>query len=167
MIIRKASLDDANSIAAIHVASWKQAYRGILPDRLLDSLDADERASLWSIWLNTPGFQTFVADDDGELLGFTALCPARPIAEPPENAIEITHLYVDARAQGQGVGARLLRKALATASESSSVLLWVLEENHKARIFYDHFGFKPEGAVHSDPLFLGNDAREVRYKRSP
>ena len=164
MIIRKASLDDVHAIAAIHVTSWQDTYRGILPDQLLDSLDAHERAKLWSSWLKAPGFQAFVADD-GELLGFTAVCPARPIAAPPENAIEITHLYVAPGARGKGVGAKLLRHALAAASDSSPVLLWVLEENHNARRFYEHFGFNRDGAVHSDPHFLGNDAREVRYQR--
>ena len=78
----------------------------------------------------------------------------------------LAFVYVDARAQGEGVGTELLRQALAAAQGSPSVLLWVLEENHKARRFYEHFGFSLDGAVHSDPAFLGNDAREVRYQRS-
>lgn len=167
MIIRKAAHDDVDAIAAIHVAAWQHTYRGILPDRLLDSLDRRERAKLWANWLESPDVQVYVAaGDNGDVLGFTAICPARPIAEPAENAIEITHVYVDARAQGEGVGTELLRQALAAAQGSPSVLLWVLEENHKARRFYEHFGFSLDGAVHSDPAFLGNDAREVRYQRS-
>ncbi len=167
MIIRKASHDDIDAIASIHVASWQHTYRGILPDRLLDSLRQSERATLWSSWLKSPGFQAFVADEEGDVLGFTAICPARPIAGPPAHAFEITHLYVDARAQGRGVGTRLLRQALAAAEESSVVLLWVLEANQKARVFYEHFGFSRDGATHSDPAFLGNDARELRYRWAP
>ena len=166
MIIREASHDDIEAIASIHVASWQQSYRGILPDGLLDSLRQSERATLWSNWLQSPGFRAFVADDEGDVLGFTAICPARPIAEPPEGAIEITHLYVDSRAQGQGVGTKLLTQSLAAAGESPVVLLWVLEANQKARVFYEHFGFSLDGAAHSDPAFLGNDARELRYQRA-
>ena len=41
--VRSAVADDAHATAAIHVAGWQFAYRGILPERLLDSLRPESR----------------------------------------------------------------------------------------------------------------------------
>ena len=40
--VRDATVDDARAIAEVHVASWRWAYRGQLPDDLLDGLSVDD-----------------------------------------------------------------------------------------------------------------------------
>jgi hypothetical protein len=45
--IRPATAEDAAGIAAVHVRSWQVAYRGQLPDALLDSLSVDQRTRWW------------------------------------------------------------------------------------------------------------------------
>ena len=45
--VRGATADDARAIAEVHVASWRWAYRGQVPDRILDELSVDEREAIW------------------------------------------------------------------------------------------------------------------------
>ena len=50
VLVRTAKPDDAVPIAEIHVALWQSAYRGLLPDSLLDDL---RRVALWVLDGNT------------------------------------------------------------------------------------------------------------------
>jgi GNAT superfamily N-acetyltransferase len=155
---------DIDAIAEMHVAGW-QASRGILPYSILDGLRVSERAVLWADWIFDPGTHTVVAEVDEQVVGFVRLCPARPIADPAPDAIEITHLYVHPTWQRGGTGTALLERAVDLAGEDqyARLILWVLEANRIARRFYERFGFEPDGARRTDPGFLGNDAAEVRY----
>jgi ribosomal protein S18 acetylase RimI-like enzyme len=164
--LRAARSSDLDAIAGIHVAGWQAAYRGILPDSILDGLKVSERAGLWAHWIFGPGVHTVVGEVGEEVVGFVRLCPARPIADPPPDAMEVTHLYVDPSRQQRGTGQALLDRAVDLASEEqfARLILWVLEANHLARRFYERFGFEPDGARRTDPGFLGNDAAEVRYR---
>ncbi len=70
---RAAQRSDAAVIAAIHVASWRDAYRSILePDFLAGPIEED-RLSLWTKRLNgpSPALLVEVADDsDQRSIGF-------------------------------------------------------------------------------------------------
>lgn len=67
MKVRGASGDDAAAIAEIHVRSWQAAYRGVLPDELLDSLSVSERETSWRALLSGSEDRqvTLVAEHDG------------------------------------------------------------------------------------------------------
>ncbi|QTX03952.1 hypothetical protein [Agromyces archimandritae] len=41
---RQARPEDAAGVAAVHVASWRAAYRGIVSREILDGLDGNTRA---------------------------------------------------------------------------------------------------------------------------
>ncbi len=45
--IRRATRDDADAITCIHVHSWQHAYRGLVPDALLDGLSVEQRRTIW------------------------------------------------------------------------------------------------------------------------
>lgn len=47
MIIRKASLIDAEGIAKVHVDSWRTTYENIIPKDYLDNLSYNQRTDLW------------------------------------------------------------------------------------------------------------------------
>lgn len=164
--IRQATQADVEAIATIHVAAWRATYRGILPDSLLDGLQVSQRALLWSGWISGEGVHTLLACRDAKILAFSRLSSPRPIASPPRSSAEITHLYVDPGEQGHGAGRKLLDEALRIAKQEGYriALLWTLEQNHRARAFYERYGFLPDGAQHTDPDYLGNDALEVRYQ---
>jgi len=145
--IRRATADDIETIATIHIACWRAAYRGILPDAHLDALDLDERIGRWRKWIDA---DVFVATDDDRIIGFSRVKDG-----------EISHVYVDPNHQRSGAG-RLLLRAVVDAS-GCHASLWVLEDNHRARAFYEAQGFVHDGRRKTDPQFLGNDAAELHY----
>ena len=46
-LVRSAELDDATAIARVHVATWRSAYRGLLPDEFLASLSQSHYEERW------------------------------------------------------------------------------------------------------------------------
>jgi ribosomal protein S18 acetylase RimI-like enzyme len=166
--IRTASRTDLEAIATLHVSSWQSAYRGILPDSVLDRLSPEERVRDWSRWLATPDAQTFAAIERRRLVGFTRVLPGGAGPDSPRGSGEISHLYVAPDSQSMGVGQALLTRALEdiVARGLERAVLWVLEKNYRARAFYERAGFRLDGARRTDPELLGSDAPEVRYQIS-
>lgn len=164
--IRPATAGSIDAIAALHVASWKSAYRGILPDAVLDALNAEDRVRDWTRWFQVTQARTYIALEKRVLVGFTRILPASTEHDPPPSSAEISHLYVGPGSQGRGVGGALLAHALADVRERDleRAVLWVLEKNYRARAFYERAGFHLDGARRIDPELLGSDAPEVRYQ---
>ncbi|PJI93258.1 GNAT family N-acetyltransferase [Luteimicrobium subarcticum] len=161
--IRVADTDDAEAIATVHIASWRGAYAGIVPDAYLASLDQHERARAWRTWLGDGSHDTWVALGDGRTLGFASVGPARDEdAEPGD--LELYSIYLDPEAWGRGVARDLMRTVLATVSAGATITLWVLADNDRARHFYRRHGFAPDGVERREDLG-GADLTEVRYRR--
>ncbi|MGO3067222.1 MAG: GNAT family N-acetyltransferase, partial [Brevibacterium linens] len=130
-LVRRACVDDAAQIAAVHIAAWRTAYRGIMADEALDSLDLGRQTAGWSNNLSADAnpmstlivvqMQALVAAHEGDspppedrVLGFGGVCPPRDPAEVlgrlPDAAglgqLAAINLHPDAF--GTGVGAVLL-----------------------------------------------------------
>lgn len=164
--IRTADVGDAAEIARVHVASWQEAYAGIVPADHLASLDPTARRSEWLDHLrNGPrdGVRTWVAWGDDRALGFASLGPSRD-ADAARNEQEIYSIYLDPGMWGKGVARDLLRTVLAEVSPPTPVSLWVLADNERARHFYRRHGFIPDGKERRHEVG-GQDLRELRYRR--
>lgn len=163
--IRPAHAADVPEIARIHVHSWKDAYRGILADELLAGLRVEDRVAVWERWIEGEGVRVWLAEGAGVVEGFCRLSPARAIADPPHGFAEVTHLYVQPGRTRGGQGGALLAEALRFARGASyaGLLLWVLEDNLRARGFYERMGLAADGARHDEPEWLGPGVFEVRY----
>src|SRR5690349_20329886 len=143
MNLRPGTVSDARAIANLHVASWRWAYRDLMPAATLADLSVDARARNWAALLARQEVCVFVGEREGVLAGFAACGPAR---EPGVSAGigELYAIYLDESATGTGVGAALLANALAALAQKgfSSATLWVLEGNQRARRFYERHGFR-------------------------
>ena len=164
--IRLAQRAELARIAEIHVTSWRVAYRGLIPAEILDSLSIENRLSAWQRWYEAQGSHLWAAYRDGHMLGFARLQPAPPSEELPPKFGELTHLYLDPAAYGSGVGRSLFRHAVGSAREASlaGLALWVLEENSRARVFYEREGLVTDGSRQTRPEWLGEGVHEVRYR---
>jgi hypothetical protein len=47
MRLRRARQYDARNIAEVHVRAWRGAYKGLVPDEILDGLSVEERERSW------------------------------------------------------------------------------------------------------------------------
>ena len=167
--IRKARNTDLQAIAEIHVVSWQSAYRGMIPDAIIDALTVEGRLAAWKAWSDSsewPNVYLTVAERDGQVIGFCRLGPIIDIGNPPPDFAEVTHLYVAPGQTGRGVGHVLFTDALEQARGLAydGLLLWVLEQNKMARRFYSSHGLQFDGARHTEPAWLGDGVFEVRYR---
>lgn len=140
MIIRRATAEDAEAIARVHVASWRATYAGIVPAEFLAALSVEQRAAQWREAV-TPGRQSYlvVAEAEGEVIGFAVGGPERE--GDPDYVAELYAIYLLAEHQGRGIGRALVKEIARELSRRglNSLLVWVLAEN-PARKFYEALG---------------------------
>ena len=119
-MIRRATPDDTPAISDVFVrARDEMSYLPRIPDDVRPTLGDRflARAELW------------VADEDGRIVGFAGL-----------SGSDLTHLYIDPRAQSRGVGTTLLEHVKRLSPEHLE--LWVFQKNEGARRFYERHGFE-------------------------
>ena len=150
--------DDPMAVSAVYETSWKTAYRGMIPDEYLDNIQPGK----WTFTVENPDRPTLLALDGQRIVGASSYSAAR--REDMAGWGEIISLYLLPEYFGRGVGFRLMQAAVNELSSLGfrRIYLWVLEENHRARRFYERFGFRPSGAV-LDANIGGRDVREVQY----
>ena len=105
MRVREATRADATAIARLHLDNWRAAYRGIVPDDLLDAITVESRRQHWeTVLAESAGMEfAFVAEDaDGRLLGIASGGPE--ICGDLQYHGELYVLHVRPEAQGRGVG---------------------------------------------------------------
>ncbi len=147
--VRVAEAADADAICDVHVAAWRAAHRGIVPDHLLDAprFERDQRAR-WRSWRLPPDSEVVVVTDDGHVVGFAALGPEREPDDPlgmPRG--ELYAFYVHPDAWGTGAADVLMDQAehrLVARGDTMGVL-WVLADNPRARRFYERRGWRWTG----------------------
>jgi GNAT superfamily N-acetyltransferase len=166
MRIRPATREDARPIAEVHVASWRHAYRGLLPDDSLEKLSVDEREAQRLAWFADPrpSSGVLVAEDDaGRVVGFATFGPSRD-NDAPEGTGEVPAIYVEPEQIGTGIGRQLLEETASALREAgfARATLWVLEENESARRFYERVGWTWDGAVSTHDFDCANEP-VVRY----
>jgi len=169
VLIRSAAPADAEAVAAVHVASWQDTYRGVFPDEVLDGPGmADNRLRLWRRLLGDPGPRdvNLVAEDaEGRIVGLLHGCPARDDDASPDTG-EVIAIYALPAAWGTGVGRELMAAAVdgLRAAGFTAATLWVLASNDRARRFYELAGWAVDGAE-KDDVMAGTTITEVRYRR--
>jgi len=168
MTVRTATIADAPRIAQIHVETWRIAYRGQIPDSVLNALDVGRRTAFWRERFTKAGGSVFVAEHDRLVVGFCDLVPSRDKDADPQAAAEIAAIYVLPRHWRQGAGRALCDCALAEARRRgyATVTLWVLASNDAAKHFYEAMGFSLDGAAKTDKAADGSDLPEVRFRRA-
>jgi len=141
VLILPAGPADAEELARVHVRSWRETYRGMLPDAYLARMSEADFARRFRRALTYPGANevTLAAATRQGLVGYVQAGPSRARVE---GEAEIATLYLLAEAQGLGLGKQLLlavARAMA-AQGARSLMLSVLEDNARARGFYEHLG---------------------------
>lgn len=139
--VREATPDDATGIARAHTDSWQTSYRGILPDTVLDRIDVGQRAETRRRILRDRSIYQLVAYDltHGDIVGF---CDAGPARRHVSYAGELYAIYIVDRAKRYGLGQEMMDQVRAyfARNDLRSMIVWVLDNNHHARRFYEAQG---------------------------
>ncbi|KIT15665.1 GNAT family N-acetyltransferase [Jannaschia aquimarina] len=153
MLIRRAVEADRDAIAALHLASWRDAYRGQLPDDYLDGALAEDLSEKWGTRPLDGTAITLVADEGG-IRGFVHCLTDRAVPY-------IDNLHTAPARRSAGIG-RALMLALFDRLRSSgraTAELTVLRDNPRARRFYARIG-GIEGQARPTDL-MGHEVIEV------
>ena len=161
MLVRPARPADAEAIERIRVRGWQVGYRHVFPAAELDALELDW--SRWTARIERPpaGWSTFVAEGHGRTVGFASVGPSRD----EDGVGELYAIYVDPGEWSRGAGRALLAAAEKRLAEDyAEATLWVLEDNPRARRFYEASGWRPDGGRQTVER-LGVLPPEVRYRK--
>ena len=162
MLVREATVGDARRVEEIRVRTWRAAYRHVLPPERLDAMPIDETRWLHRIAEPPPGWRTYVVEDEGRVIGFASVGPSRD----QQGIGELYAIYVEPDAWSTGAGRGLIAAAEAALADNyREAHLWVLEENARARRFYELAGWQHDG-VRKIETFLETEVAEVRYRKT-
>lgn len=152
MIVRRAGAGDADVIAAVHAGSWRRHYRGAYADAYLDGdLDGDRRAVWRSRFADPAGTATFVAEDDGVVVGFVHV--VLDADGRWGSLVDNLHVVTDRRYTGVGTALHgRAVEAVRAGAGRAGLFLWVLEQNVAAQRFY-----LARGGVHVETVAVGGD----------
>jgi ribosomal protein S18 acetylase RimI-like enzyme len=166
--LRQAKESDARGIAEVHVSTWRSAYRGLVPQPVLDSLSVDNRERFWrqALAVTSANRTVWVALSDGEIVGFVSSGPSGDL-DATSHTGEIYAIYVGAECWDRGVGRNLLAHAERDLKSHgySQAGLWVLSTNERARQFYEAAGWRADGTEKTD-IFGGAELHESRYAKT-
>jgi ribosomal protein S18 acetylase RimI-like enzyme len=160
LAVRRVEPGDAAALGEIHVRTWQAAYAHVFGAERLAAMSAERRTEQWRRWL-ADGVEAWVYEDEaGTVVGFVWIGDSR---EAPDEG-ELFAIYVLPEAWGSAAGRELMaagRDALQAAYPTS--ILWVLEDNPRARRFYEREGWTLDGGRKEDEV-LGSVVAEVRYR---
>ena len=117
------------------------------PSDLAGFLDQAFGAAGLPSQLDDPAFTVRLATENERIIGFAKLGPVAFPGDWPADTIELHQLYVLGGWHGEGVGPALIDWAIATArgAGSAAMVLSVYIDNHRARRFYERYGFEEIG----------------------
>jgi len=144
---RNAGASDAATLAELGARTFTHTFGHLYqPDDLEIFLQSHSPAN-WAKELGDPAFEIRVAENEGQLIGYVKLGPPHLPFEPRGEAAELRQLYVIEDFKGQGVAHSLMLWTIERARDRRADYLYlsVFTDNHRARRFYEKYGFEPEG----------------------
>lgn len=163
--IRYANANDAKSLGEIHSSSWKAAYKGIIPEKVLDNITAEKREKYFKKALSEELEEDAIIFEGNKPAGFICIGKCRD-KDKDASYGEICGLYLLPDHWHKGLGTKLINWGLAELKKRSyeKITLWVLEKNLSARRFYEKVGFRFDETVNE--INIGKKLNEVRYEKS-
>jgi ribosomal protein S18 acetylase RimI-like enzyme len=158
--VRRARPGDAAAIAEVHARTWQATYEHVFGAERLAARVPD--LALWTRILANERVEVNVAEAGGRIVAFVSVGPSRD--DDAEG--ELYAIYALPEAWGTGAGAALMQAGLDAmrAAGYRDAVLYVLDDNPRARRFYEREGWALDGGTKSEEL-LGVQVTEVRYRR--
>ncbi|WP_035289166.1 GNAT family N-acetyltransferase [Clostridium sp. KNHs214] len=160
--VRYADVDDAKILGQIHSESWKVAYKGVVPDEVLNNITAEKRQKYFEKALTEGWEEDAIIFKDNKAVGLICIGKCRD-ADKEEFWGEIWGIYLLPEYWNMGIGFELINWGLNELKRRNykKIALWVLEGNLNARNFYEKMGFKHDGTIKK--ITIGKTLNEYRY----
>jgi ribosomal protein S18 acetylase RimI-like enzyme len=144
---RDAELRDAAALRELFAESFIETFGHLYrPADLREFLD-ENREAKWRASLSDAGIAIRAAEKDGRLAGFIELGPRKLPHESTAPTLELRRLYLRSDAHGSGIADELMKWLLQEAARRGAreLVLSVFVGNHRARRFYERYGFEVVG----------------------
>jgi len=147
IVYRDARLDDGSALKALFAESFVETFGHLYRRSDLEEFLATNSDAKWQANLADPGVAIHVAEDGAQLAGFVELAPKKLPCETERPALELRRLYLRSNAHGRGIADHLMQWALREAAKRGAreLVLSVYVDNHRARRFYERYGFEVIG----------------------
>ena len=161
---RDASAADAALLADLGRRSFVETFGPLYAPEDLAAFLATHSEEGWRAELADPAFSVRLAEADGEPVAFAKIGPPSLPFEPRGPSIELRQFYVLKPWQGSGIARALMGWVLdrAKASGAHALYLSVFVDNHRARRFYERYGFTFVGTY---KFMVGGHADEDHVMR--
>ncbi len=159
--IRHARPSDAEGLATVHDAAWREAYRGVIPGVTLERMITKRGPRWWRLAAAARSRSLVVLDLGQRVGGYASFGPSRSLGLPQRG--EIDEFYLDPVFQGIGLGRRLfgaVRRDLASHGMKTFVV-WALADNERACQFYAARGGRP--IARGETRFGGMSLPRIAY----
>jgi len=164
IVIRKVLPEEAYEYAVCHTNCWHAAYKGIIPNEYLANMlsDMEQIVERTRKRINESSNDEFcLITLDEKIIGKLGYSHCRDEDKP--DAGEIHAIYLLPEYWDKGYGRQTMEYTLGKLKDTGyrEVIIWVLKENIRARLFYEKFGFKFDGTAKE--INIGKPLLEVRY----
>ena len=163
--IRKAIPEDAYNFTVCHISCWQSAYKNIVPQEYLENMlmEKEKRVDKYKNTLANPGNCEYYCVIYAErMIGFIIINIRHN--EDKSSIGEIWAIYLIEEFCGKNYGKILLDFAINELKhmEQNKIILWVFEENHRARHFYEKNNFSYNG-IKREVDWYGKPLIELQY----
>lgn len=141
IVIRNVTENDIPSIADIQINGWKTAYKGIIDDAFLNSVNLNEKTKFFKNTYKNGGFAA--AELENEVVGFCRYFDNNDFSHDIQNVdCEITALYIKPDLKYNGIGTKLFRFVTDEfkIKNKTKMILWCLKDNEPSKKFYTKMG---------------------------
>jgi ribosomal protein S18 acetylase RimI-like enzyme len=156
---RDAVPEDAAAIDSIFETSFFDTFGHLYKPEDLETFMSSFGVEDWEQQLRDPAFAIRVAEVEEQPVGYLKLGPMKLPFTPTGPAILLDQLYILKGHHGTGIAHALMDWALDEAKKRGAreMYLTVYTDNHRAKRFYDRYGFEAVGRY---DFMVGNHADE-------
>lgn len=143
IIIRNIEEKDIPSVVDIQISGWQIAYKGIIDDSTLSSMNRDEKIEKEKKDYKENGF--IVAELNNEIVGFCRYIDSNKFTQDISNIdCELLALYVKPSLKYKGIGTKLFQYVTEEfkSRNKTKMILWCLKDNEPSKKFYTKMGGK-------------------------
>ena len=144
---RPARPDDAAALAELGARSFTDTFGHLYTPENLAAFLVNHSADKWRTELGDPAFAIRIGEADGASVAYAKLGPPSLPFEPTGKPIELRQFYVLKGFHGSGAAQELMTWVIDEAMRrgAEEMYLSVFTDNHRARRFYERYGFEPVG----------------------
>jgi GNAT superfamily N-acetyltransferase len=164
VVHRDATPADAALMADIGRRTFVETFGHLYTPENLAAFLVNHSEGGWRGELEDPAYSVRIVEADGEAVAYAKVGPPSLPFEPRGPSIELRQIYVVGPWQGQGISHALMRWAIEEAKRrgAGDLYLSVFVDNHRARRFYERYGFTFVGTY---AFMVGDHADEDHVMR--